>query len=121
MKLGFAAMTSKQKPNLRNGSQKLHPHPKKQGSSVQCEKFFFFYSDGVIHHEFVLSGPTVNKEYYLKVVKRLEDAVRRNRADLWWVKSGWSIMTTLRPIPSFWFVIFSQNMEQRSSASLRTH
>ena len=35
-------------------------------------------------------------------------------------KNGCSIMSTLRRIPPYWFVIFSHNMRRRSSHSLRT-
>jgi hypothetical protein len=31
----------------------------------------FFYCEGIMHHEFVPYGQTVNKEYYLKVMKKL--------------------------------------------------
>jgi hypothetical protein len=44
---------------------------------------FFFYCDGIIHHEFLPLGQTVNKEYYLKVINRLREAVRRKRPHLW--------------------------------------
>ena len=35
--------------------------------------------NGVVHYEFVPRGETVNKEFYLKVLKRLREAVRRKR------------------------------------------
>jgi hypothetical protein len=35
-----------------------------------------------MHHEFLPYGQTVNKECYLKVMKRLR-AMRRKRTDLW--------------------------------------
>jgi hypothetical protein len=44
---------------------------------------FFFYCEGIIHHEFLPYGQMVNKEYYLKVMKGLEQALRRKRPDLW--------------------------------------
>lgn len=44
---------------------------------------FFFDSKGVVHHEFAPEGQTVNKEYYLGVLKRLRDAVRRKRPEKW--------------------------------------
>lgn len=43
----------------------------------------FFDQEGVIHHEYALKDQTVNKEYYKEVLKRLRDAVRRKRPDLW--------------------------------------
>jgi hypothetical protein len=41
----------------------------------------FFDCEGVIHHEFISCGQAVNKEFYLKVVKRLREAMRRKRPD----------------------------------------
>jgi hypothetical protein len=41
------------------------------------------YWKGIVHHEFVPRGETVNKEFYLKVVKRLREAVRRKRPEAW--------------------------------------
>ena len=37
----------------------------------------FFEIDGLVHHEFVPTGQTVNKEFYKTVMQRLSDAVRR--------------------------------------------
>jgi hypothetical protein len=42
-----------------------------------------FDCGGIIHHEFVPCGQTVKKEYYLRVMKTLREAVRRKRPDLW--------------------------------------
>jgi hypothetical protein len=39
----------------------------------------FLNCEGIIHHEFLPRGQTVNKEYYLKVMKVLREAVRRKR------------------------------------------
>ncbi|UYV67796.1 hypothetical protein LAZ67_5002097 [Cordylochernes scorpioides] len=38
---------------------------------------------GVVHHEFLLQGRTVNKEYYLQVMRNLREAIRQKRPDLW--------------------------------------
>ena len=43
----------------------------------------FFNSRDVVHHEYAPQGQTVNKEYYRDVLRRLRDAVRRKREDLW--------------------------------------
>ena len=65
MKFGFMAMMSKQKPSLRNVSQKCQPDPKKAWqvrSNVNVMLIVFFDYDGIIHHEFLPCGQTVNKE-----------------------------------------------------------
>ena len=38
---------------------------------------------GVVHHEFLPEGQTVNKEYYLGVMRRFREAIRQKRPDLW--------------------------------------
>jgi len=43
----------------------------------------FFDWQGVIHYEFILRGQTVNKEFYVAVLKRLREVVRRKRPQLW--------------------------------------
>jgi len=37
---------------------------------------------GIVHYEFVQTGQTVNQVYYLKVLKRLREKVRRKRPEL---------------------------------------
>jgi len=43
----------------------------------------FFDWKGIVHHEFVPRGEIVNKEFYLKVMKHLREAVRRKRPEAW--------------------------------------
>ena len=42
---------------------------------------FFDYHD-VVHQEFLPQGRTVNKEYYLEVMRRLREAIRKKRPEL---------------------------------------
>jgi hypothetical protein len=54
---------------------------------VECEShvdsFFFFDIEGVVQHEFLYQGQTVNHWYYLEVLKRLRENVRRKKPQLW--------------------------------------
>jgi hypothetical protein len=43
----------------------------------------FFDISGIIHFEFVPVGATGNQAFYVEVLKRLIDAVRRKRGELW--------------------------------------
>ena len=36
-----------------------------------------------MHYEFVPTGQTVNKEYYLSVMRHLREAIRKRRPELW--------------------------------------
>ena len=61
------------------------PKPKKPRQSrskikVMLTVFFDYRGDG--HSEFLPEGLTVNKEYYLSVMQRLRELIRRKRADL---------------------------------------
>jgi histone-lysine N-methyltransferase SETMAR len=46
------------------------------------EKWVYGY-EGVVHYEFLPQGRTANKEYYLEVMQRLREAVRKKRPDAW--------------------------------------
>ena len=62
------------------------PRPKKSRLVKSKEKLMliaFFDIDGVMHHEFVPPGQTVNGHFYVQVLQRLRDAVRRKRRDKW--------------------------------------
>ncbi|UYV72891.1 hypothetical protein LAZ67_10001103 [Cordylochernes scorpioides] len=65
----------------------LHePRPKKARqvrSNVKVLLTVFFDCRGVVHHEFLPQGRTVNKEYYLQVIRNLREAIRQKRPDLW--------------------------------------
>ena len=43
----------------------------------------FYDSEDVVHYEFLPQGRTVNKEYYLEVMQRLREDVRKKRPDAW--------------------------------------
>ncbi|UYV67290.1 hypothetical protein LAZ67_5000135, partial [Cordylochernes scorpioides] len=62
------------------------PRPKKARqvrSNVKVLLTVFFDFRGVVHHEFFPQGRTVNKEYYLQVMRNLREAIRQKRPDLW--------------------------------------
>jgi hypothetical protein len=71
-------------------------------SSVKVMLTVFFYCDSVIHHEFLSHGQTMNKQYYLKFMRRLREAVRRKGPDFWrGGKNGCSIITMFQCIHPF--------------------
>jgi len=52
-------------------------------SNVKLMLVVFFEWHGVIHYEFIPCGQTVNKEFYIAVLKHLGEAIRRKRPQLW--------------------------------------
>ncbi|UYV80958.1 K02A2.6-like [Cordylochernes scorpioides] len=95
------------------------PRPKKARqvrSNVKVLLTVFFDCRGVVHHEFLPQGRTVNKEYYLQVMRNLREAIRQKRPDLWKNKNWllhhdnapahtsllWRFASRRSPIPLFW-------------------
>jgi hypothetical protein len=58
---------------------------------------FFFDARGIVHHENVPQGQTVNEEVYISVLRRMREALRCRRPDL--CASGqWTLLhKNLRP------------------------
>jgi len=52
-------------------------------SKIKAMLILFFDSRGIVLQEWVPQGQTVNSAYYLEVMKRLRDRVRKKRPDLW--------------------------------------
>ena len=48
----------------------------------------FFDIRGVVHHEYVPAGQTVNAKFYVEVLKRLRERVRLARPELW-AENAW--------------------------------
>lgn len=68
------------------------PRPKKARqvrSAVKTMLICFFDARGVVHREFVPEGQTVNQDFYIQVLRRLREAVRRKRPALWESGDWW--------------------------------
>jgi hypothetical protein len=65
---------------------KNSPRPKKArrvSLNVKVMLTFSFYIEGVVHYEFLRQGQTINRWYFLEVLKYLRENVRRKRPQLW--------------------------------------
>jgi hypothetical protein len=72
------------------GWKKFADTRKDMAGQVDCESHvdvFFLDIEGVVHHEFLCQGQTVNHWYYLEVLKSLRENVRKKRPQLWRNKS----------------------------------
>ena len=62
------------------------PRPKKARqvrSNIKSMLIAFFDTDRLVHHEFVPTGQTVNKEFNKTSLQRFRDAVHRHRPEKW--------------------------------------
>jgi len=81
----------------------------------------FFDSEGIVHHKYAPDGQTINKEFYLKVLRRLRESVRRKRPEKWRV-GDWILHHDNAPahtshlVCSFW-----PNMAPLGCSSRHTH
>lgn len=65
------------------------PRPKKAKRTWSTKKVMlitFFDSKGLIHHEFLENGKTVNSDFYIDVLRRFREKLRKKRPEMW--KSG---------------------------------
>jgi hypothetical protein len=81
-----AAMTPKASRHQASERLIVHHSPKKirpVRSNVKTMLICFFHIQGIVHRKFVPRGQTVNLEFYLGILKRLRESVRRTSPELW--------------------------------------
>ncbi|UYV78471.1 hypothetical protein LAZ67_16001603 [Cordylochernes scorpioides] len=69
---------------------KNEPRPKKARkapSKVKVMLTVFVDYQGIVHHEFLKQGSTITADLYLGVLRRLREAIRQKRPELWRSKS----------------------------------
>jgi hypothetical protein len=75
---------TKQQPSQWKSSSSPRPKKARQvRSNIKSMLVIFFDCEGIVHQEFVPPGQTVNQHYYLEVLKRLREQVRRKRPERW--------------------------------------
>lgn len=79
----FDMPTTQQSSEWREKNEPKPKKPRQSRSKVKVMLIVFVDYRGVVHHEFVPEGQTVNKEYYVTVLRRLREAIRKRRPDLW--------------------------------------
>ena len=82
----FKTAFGEPKLNPVNGKIPGSPRPKKARqvrSNIKPMLICFFHQKGIVHKQFVPPGQTVNAAFYVEVLKRLWEIVRRKRPDQW--------------------------------------
>ena len=80
---GFTPTTRKPKHNPVNGKVRGHLDRRRQGKWEAISSQCWFDQKGIVHKEFVPPGQTVNAAFYVEVLRRLRENVRRKRPDRW--------------------------------------
>src|SRR5215469_18124768 len=95
MKHGYTHMTQRLNANQANGLSGINPdRPKKSRrtkSKIKTLLVTFFDYKGMIHHEFLEEGRTINQYVYLDILRRLREAIRLKRPELW-EKKEWILL-----------------------------
>ena len=91
MKAGSIAMTQRPRDSVPSGSILALPDPRRTDranppTNFWWSLFFFFDSTGMIYMHWVPTGQTVNKKYYIEVLREFRKRFRRKRPALF--KSG---------------------------------
>ena len=79
----FDTQTSQQASEWRLPTEPKPKRARQTRSKLKVMLTVFFDYRGVVHSEFLPEGQMVNKDYYLSVMRRLREQIRRKRPDLW--------------------------------------
>ncbi|UYV76850.1 hypothetical protein LAZ67_14002195, partial [Cordylochernes scorpioides] len=84
---GFDFETTQQASEWRFKNEPRPKKARKAPSKVKVMLTVFFNYQGIVHHEFQQQGSTITSDSYLGVLRRLREAIRQKRPELWRSKS----------------------------------
>jgi histone-lysine N-methyltransferase SETMAR len=90
MKLGSFNTTQKPNDNQCSGKQLILQDQKRERmskSKIKAMIVVFFDIQGIIMTQYIPPGQTVNQTYYIELLTKLREKIRRKRPELW--KNGW--------------------------------
>jgi len=126
MKLGYLLMICKSSDNKCSGSQHHLQEQKKRrrkkarmsrSKTFKAMLIVFFDIQGIVMAEWVPSDQTVNQQYYIEVLPKLRECVRRKRPELW--GNGWILHQDNAPAHNALSV--KQFVANKTSLCLRNH
>ncbi|UYV71081.1 hypothetical protein LAZ67_8001652 [Cordylochernes scorpioides] len=84
---GFDSETTQQASEWRFKNEPRTKKARKAPSRVKVMLTVFFDYQGIVHHEFQQQDSTITADSYLGVLRRLREAIRQKRPELWRSKS----------------------------------
>ncbi|UYV66996.1 CLCN3 [Cordylochernes scorpioides] len=84
---GFDLETTQQASEWRFKNEPRPKKARKAPSKAIVMLTVFFDYQGIVHHEFQQQGSTITADSYLGVLRRLREAIRQKRPELWRSKS----------------------------------
>ncbi|XP_039949898.1 histone-lysine N-methyltransferase SETMAR-like [Bactrocera tryoni] len=78
----YDTLTNQQSSEWRPKGTQKSKKPRQSRSKVKVMLIVFFDIRGVVHYEYVPTGQTISKKYYVGVMRRLPDAIRRKHPSL---------------------------------------
>ncbi|UYV82676.1 hypothetical protein LAZ67_22000520 [Cordylochernes scorpioides] len=84
---GFDSETTQEASKWRFKNEPRPKKARKAPSKVKVMLTVFFDYQGIVHHEFQQQDSTITADSYLGVLRRLREAIRQKRPELWRSKS----------------------------------
>jgi hypothetical protein len=86
MKYGITSVIPRPNAGLLSGDRRISPgqiNHRCQESKIKTMLICFLDIGGISHFEFVPAGSTVNRTFYMEMLKRLIDSLKCKRGELW--------------------------------------
>jgi len=80
---GYDPETKQQSSQLKGPTSSRPKKGRQVRSKTKVMLLAFFDSEGIVHHEYAPDGQTINKEFYVEVLRRLREPFRRKRPEKW--------------------------------------
>lgn len=80
---GYDPETKRQSAEWRGQNEPRPKKPRMFKSKNKVMLVTFLDNKGIVHHEYLPEGRTVNKEVYLDILRRLREAIRKKRPEKW--------------------------------------
>jgi hypothetical protein len=98
---GYDPETKVQSSQWKHSSSPTPKKAQRVWSIIKVLLTVFFDYCGIVHHSYAPEGQTINKEYYLEVIRHVRDAVRRMRLDPWASRNWQCPSSFITPDPEF--------------------